>query len=369
MKGPLKVVIVLVILAVIVAAIVLSQPTGKATGKKEVKVGAVLALSGDYGVFGTALQRGVEIASEELNEKGGIRYSIIFEDDGNFEIIRAVEASRKLVDVDKVDVSFVTAANEAKSISPIFESGKTPLVVLFDSNNELANLGNYTFGMGFSTEGAAQSLARFAYSNLGARTVAIVYTFDDWSNLIAKEFKKEFELLGGNVMLFERTDFYEKDFRTIIEKSQKTDAIYAPLLLPSKLIKQSKELGYKGYLLSADSMGQNQIDAAGGAADGVYHTNVYVSKNEKIRNIVEKYKSKYKEEPKVLPLTAVGYDAMYAVDAAVRARGTSREQIKEGLYEIRFEGATGTVDFDETGMSPRFERVFLVENGTAVLVE
>ncbi len=369
MKRSLEVGIVIVILAAVVAVAIILQPTGKVTGKKEVKVGAVLALSGDYGVFGTATQRGMEIAAEELNEKGGLRYSIIFEDDGNFEIIRAVEASRKLVDVDKVDVSFVTAGNEAKSVSPIFESGKTPLIVIWDSNNELAGLGNYTFGIGFSTEGAAQSMARFAYSNLSARSVSIVYTFDDWSNLIAKEFRKEFEALGGKVLLFEGTDVYEKDFRTIIEKSRKTDAIYAPLLLPSKLIKQSRELGYSGYVLSADALGQNQIDAAEGAADGVYHTNVYVGQGEKIRNILEKYRSKYKEEPKVLPLTAVGYDAMYAVDAAVRAKGIGREEIKSGLYEIHFEGATGVVDFDETGMSPRFEHVFVVKNGTAVLVK
>ncbi len=368
MKRSLKIVVV-VILAAIAATIVLLQPTGKVTGKNEVKVGAVLALSGDYGVFGTAMQRGMEIAAEELNEKGGIRYSIIFEDDGNFDIVRAVEASRKLVDVDKVDVSFLTAANEAKAVSPVFESGKTPLIVIWDSNNELAGLGNYTFGMGFSTEGAAQSMARFAYSNLSARGASVVYTFDDWSNLIAKEFKKEFEALGGKVLLFEGTDSYEKDFRTIITKSQQADAIYAPLLLPSKLIKQSREFGYKGHVLSADALGQNQIDAAEGAADGVYHTNVYVAQSGKIQNILEKYRSKYKEEPKVLPLTAVGYDAMYAVDAAVHAKGIGREQIKNGLYEIHFEGATGVVDFDETGLSPRFEHVFIVRNGTAVLME
>ncbi|MBI4168146.1 MAG: ABC transporter substrate-binding protein [Candidatus Aenigmarchaeota archaeon] len=357
-----------IIFVLLGALFILNQPTGQVTAREEVKVGAVLALTGDYGVFGTAMQRGIEIASEELNAGRDIRYKLIFEDDGNFEISRAVYASRKLVDVDNVDTAFVTAANEAKSISPIYEASKTPLIVLWDSNEELAGLGNYTFGIGFSTERAAGSMAEFSY-NLGARNVSIVYTFDDWSNLISKSFQERFEALGGDITLFQGTDFYEKDFRAVITKSEKADAIYAPLLLPSRFLRQARELGFQGYLLSADSLGQDQIDAAQNAADGVYYTNVYAEENEKIRNILEKYRAKYDEEPNVLPLTAIGYDAMFAIDAAVRAKGIGREQIKDGLYEIEVEGATGQIDFDESGLSPRFERIFVVSDGKPVLVE
>ncbi len=361
-----------IILSVILAIVIISsisyflQPTGKIVSEKEVKVGAMLWLSGDYSIFGTSMQRGIEIALDELNQND-IKYKVIFEDEGTINVQKAVEISRKLIDVDGVDVALAPAANEGKSISPIFETSKTPVVILFDSNNEISK-GDYMFGIGFSTEDAAKTMAGFAYRNLSIKSISIVYSFDDWSSLISQEFKKEFEALGGKIAFFEGTEIDEKDFRTFITKSKNTDAIYAPLILPHTLIKQSRELGYKGHIISADALDQNQIDAAGNAAEGIYHTSVYVPENEKLRKLVEKYKARYGEKPEILPVVAIGYDVMYVVDAAVREKGIGREQIKEGLYEIKIEGALGNIDFDETGMSPRFERIFVVRNGTAVLI-
>ena len=365
MKSP-YVFALIVIFSLLIAGCV--QQTSNLTAKKEVKVGAILALTGDFSPFGNALRRGIEIAKDEINGKGDIKYNVIFEDDGNVEIRKAFEAGRKLIDIDKVDVSMVTAANEGKSLSAVFESEKTPLIVLFDSNNELANK-NYTFGIGFSTEGAARTMAEFAYRNLSVRKISIVYTFDDWSNLIAKSFREEFEKLGGKIILFEGSEAQQKDFRTVIVKSQNADAIYAPLLLPANLIKEARELGYNGSLISGDGFNQQQIDAAGSAAENVYFTNVYVPGSDKLTSLVEKYKTKYNKNPEIVELTAIGYDAMYAVDAAVRAKGIGHEQIKDGLYNISIEGATGHIHFEKTGLSPRFERIFIVDNGTANLIQ
>ncbi|MDI6721393.1 MAG: penicillin-binding protein activator [Candidatus Aenigmarchaeota archaeon] len=281
-----------IIAVIIVAAVIVyfMQPTGQVTAKKEVKVGAILWLTGDYGAFGKAMQRGIEIAADELNQKGDINYKVIFEDEGTIDVLKAVKISRKFVDIDNIDIVLAPAANEGKSISPIFESSKVPAIILFDSNNEIAK-GNYMFGIGFSTEGAAKSIAEFAYKNLSTRTVSVIYTYDDWSQFIANGFKKEFEALGGKVIRFEGTNAEEKDFRTFITKSRDSDAIYAPLLFPNLMIKQSRELAYSGYMLSADALDQNQINAAGGAANGVYNTAVYVPGNEKLRKLARKLPS------------------------------------------------------------------------------
>ena len=122
-------------------------------------------------------------------------------------------------------------------------------------------------------------------------------------------------------------------------------------------------MGYKGQLLSADGLNQDQIDASRGSADGVYYTNVYLPENQKFQKLIEMHKAKYNKEPDIPALTAIAYDAMYAIDEAVRKNGIGREQIKNGLYEIDFEGATGKIDFDQVGMSPRFEKVFVVKDG------
>ena len=356
-----------IIAVIIIAAIAVYLQKYEDISEKEVKIGAILWLTGDYSVVGTSMQRGIEIAAEELNERGDIRYDIVFEDEGGINPRAAVEASRKLADIDNVDAILIPGASEAKSVLPISQSSKVPFISLIDSNDEIKK-GDYIFGVGFSTEGASNTMAEFAYGNLGARNVSIVHTFDDWSQLIANGFRKDFEAFGGNIVLFEGTGIDENDFRTVITKSEGTDAIYAPLLLPSHMIRQAKELGYEGYVLSADALTQDQIDASGNAAEGVYQTNVYLPENEKFQKLIEKYREKYEKEPDAPEFAAISYDAMYAIDAAVRENGIGREQIKNGLYGIRFEGATGIVDFDEAGVSPRFERIFIIRNNTAVLI-
>lgn len=359
-------IVVIIMIFAVAAALMLSSPTAKVTDEMRViKIGAILALTGDYSIFGTSLQHGIEIALDELNKQSDVKYKIIYEDDGDVDVKKSVESARKLIDVDKIDVGMITAVNDGKSVSPVFEAGKMPLLVLFDANKEIEK-GDYTFGIGFSTEGAAASMSAFAYTNLNISRVSVIYTYDDWSILIASEFKKAFESSGGKVILFEGTGFDENDFRTVILKSKDADAIYAPLVFPSHLLKQAKEFGYKGYLLSADGLNQDQIDAAGNAAEGVYYTDVFVPESDKINELAEKHKVKYGQEPQITALTAIGYDAMYAIDAAVRSKGVG--QIKNGLYEIDFGGATGTVDFDESGMSPRFERIFVVKNGKGALI-
>lgn len=354
------------VIGIILIAVAILYPIQVKENENEVRVGAILSLTGDFGVFGNAMREGIEIAKDELNH-GNISYKVIFEDDG-LEISRAVEAGRKLTAIDGIHASFVTAANEGESLSSVFEEERTPLIVLFDSNSELTR-GEYLYAMGFYNEGAARLMAEYAYNRLGLRTIAVIYSFDDWSNLMAETFRKEFETLGGKVIVFEGTQFDEKDFRTSITKSMNADAIYAPLVLPANMIRQAKELGYDGSVLSADSLNQDQIDASGNAADSVLYTNLYLEDNKKLSRLKESYRAGYGKEPEILELTAIGYDAMYAIDAAVRAKGIGRKQIKEGLYEIQFEGATGTVDFDDYGLSPRFERIFVVRDGKPVLVE
>ena len=61
-------------------------------------------------------------------------------------------------------------------------------------------------------------------------------------------------------------------------------------------------------------------------------------------------------------------NSMHAIDAAVKEKGIGQKEIKDGLYEISFDGATGKINFDETGMSPRYEKIFVIKNNTPVLI-
>ena len=73
---------------------------------KEIKIGVLLAFSGPLGPMGAEIKKGAELAAKEINEKGGIAGSkvvLIFEDTGT-DAKKALEAAKKLIEVDGVEV-------------------------------------------------------------------------------------------------------------------------------------------------------------------------------------------------------------------------------------------------------------------------
>ena len=60
--------------------------TGQGSGdtctiSSTIPVGAALSLTGAAGSYGTSQQKGLELAAEQLNAKGGVKYDVKIEDD------------------------------------------------------------------------------------------------------------------------------------------------------------------------------------------------------------------------------------------------------------------------------------------------
>lgn len=51
--------------------------------EKEIKIGAILPLTGDAALYGKSIKKGIDLAVDQINSKGGIKgskVSVIFED-------------------------------------------------------------------------------------------------------------------------------------------------------------------------------------------------------------------------------------------------------------------------------------------------
>ena len=162
-------VIVIGALAAAIGAIAQKQSTGdKNSG--QIKVGAILPLSGDLAALGEEVKRGIELAAEDAKMEGA-NVAVIYEDD-RYTPAMDVSAANKLINVDKVDAAMTMFVEEAKPMAPVFNTSKTPLVALWDSN-EFIKSNEYLFSNGFSTERAGEAMAEYAYDKLGMRTAAI----------------------------------------------------------------------------------------------------------------------------------------------------------------------------------------------------
>ncbi len=348
------------------------------SGKEPIKIGAILILTGDVANIGQAFRQGIELAVDEINAQGGFKgrpLQAVIEDDRLFVggPIGAVTAAEKLISEDHIVAGLVTAVNDAKPASPTFETNKVPLVTLWDSNQELENLGDYTFGIGFSTERDGEVMAEYAYNQLHLRKVGTAFHIDEWSQLIQKNFVRRFKELGGEVIDSGSYSSEEKDYRTLITKLMQNDVdgIYFPFIMNGDLfLKQVKELGYKGKVLTGDVVTKELIENTGDAIDNVYYTQVFAEKNPKLDHVKELYQNKYKEEAPLLVFTALGYDSVYTLFEAMKiADSTNPQAIQEALYKVKgFQGATGIITFNEKGSSPKAEHVWQIQKGKEVLV-
>jgi len=120
---------------------------------KPIRIAALLALSGDIAPLGNEVLRGAQIAVEEHKS---LPVTLIVEDIQSLVPKVAVSAAHKVLDTNKVDAAVTMIVEEAQPIAPLFDRAQRPLLVLWDSNKSLSEMGRFVFSNGFSTEKAGQ---------------------------------------------------------------------------------------------------------------------------------------------------------------------------------------------------------------------
>lgn len=355
MSKAAKIIIGIIIAAIIVGGIwyvVTEKPAEKGT----VKIGAILPLSGELAAMGEEIKKGVEMAADEY-AKQGFNLKVIYEDDQSLSSTAAVNAARKLLDIDKIDVGLTMVVEEAKPIIPLFTDKKIPLLVLWDSNNFIKEAGEYIFSNGFSNEKTGEMMAEYAFNNLNLKKVAIIGIIDPAMEIFAGSFKTEFEKLEGKVIYNEEIMPDTKDFRTYIAKIKQLnpDGVYF-LFMPldnAIFLMQMKQLGLKAVPLNSESMTSDAINKAGVAAEGVYFTNIYT---DEAQLLTEKYKARYNSDPMDSTLVSFGYDGIAKIANAIQV---SQKSLKDSLAEI----------FGSNRSANRVEKIYKIINGKTVEAE
>jgi len=81
----------------------------------------------------------------------------------------------------------------------------------------------------------------------------------------------------------------------------------------------------------------------------------------------EEYRKKFGTYPGVV--AACAFDGMNLLIEAIRKAGTDREKLEEELKEIRYEGVTGLIQFDDKGNRMGTPELVVVKNGIPVQME
>ena len=184
-----------------------------------IPIGVLLPLTGALASpYGLPMQRGFELAREEINNSGmlgGAKITFITEDDqGTVE--DAVEAYNKLIHQDGVSVILGPAnSSQVRETFPIAQQNQVVAISSLSSASGLSAIGDFNFRISLTTDVLVPSGIRITQEKLGYTKVATIY--DDIDLYSTDSNKVVREALAANSVEILTTETFqtgEIDFST-----------------------------------------------------------------------------------------------------------------------------------------------------------
>jgi branched-chain amino acid transport system substrate-binding protein len=344
--------------------------------KKEdvILVGEYGSLTGDDATFGISTNKGIKMAFDEINSKGGIKgkkVKLITEDNQgkNEETAKVVT---RLITQDKVmAIIGEVASSRSKIAAPIAQKNGIPMVTPSSTNPEVTEFGDNIFRVCFIDPFQGYVMAKFATENLKAKKAAVFRkTGDAYSEGLANVFVEEFKKMGGEIVSDVNYQQKDMDFKAQLTgfKSKKPDVIFIPGYYTDvgMIAQQAKQLEIKATLLGGDGWDSPKLHEIGkDAINGHYFSNHYTTESTDpiVVEFIKKFKERYNNE---VPdgLAALGYDAAKILaEAMERTTELTSVNIKNELAKTKdFVGVTGKITINEKRNAVKSAVVVQVEN-------
>ncbi len=343
-------------------------------GETEIQIGAVVPLTGDYQLYGQAIQKGVELAFEKLISGGtDVQYSLsVVDSESNPD--KGAELLEQLYrDGATAVIGGVTTPEALKSVAIADEFNRV-LLSPSASTPELTGISKYFYRVFVSDAREGTTMANFATQKLKVATVVILAKEDAYAQGNREVFETNIVRQGSEVV--DKIIFPDVggDFSGLADRvmTLAPDAVYLAAYADdiAQLVRELRTREFKGYILSTAAFASPEIiEQVGQPAEGVFLTQAgFDTKSEEphIKEFVDAYREKYGLTPDLY--AAHGYDSVMVLAEAIKnSGGEYPSELWSGLRALRdFQGVTGTLQFDERGDVQKFPRVFVVNEGRLV---
>jgi len=324
-----------------------------------IKIGVVMNLTGPWASIDEPCWKGIQLAIDEINAKGGIlgREVKAICIDTKADEAEVVAAVRRLIEMEKVciiigycDTHWVlTAAPVAKELGvPFITPGATHPRIPERSGAWLACFGD---------NAQAAAVAEYAIKELGLKKVAVwIDTACDFSVAVCTYFKDAWEHYGGTVVYEDYFETEWTDYSELVARLKsyqdrgEIDCVYIGAIPGNVglIIKQIREGGVTVQILGEDGFDTPLlVEVAGEYAEGtIFATHVSLeSPDPKVQKFVSAYKKKWGVKPENA-FAALGYDAMMIVAKAIELAGSDDPKaIESALGKVTYDGVTGSVSY------------------------
>ncbi|MBR3606050.1 MAG: ABC transporter substrate-binding protein [Lachnospiraceae bacterium] len=323
------------------------------------KIGGSGPTTGGAAVYGLAVQRGAQIAVDEINAAGGINGFQIeynFTDDEH-DPEKAVNAYNNLKDWGMQ--IFMGTTTSGPCVAVVEKTNEDNMYQLTPSGTAVDAI-KYAnaFRVCFSDPGQGTKSAQYIGENKIATKVAVIYDASDvYSSGIFNTFREAAEGYGIEIVAAESfTSDNKTDFTIQLQKAKEGGAelVFLPIYYQEAalILSQANSMGFAPMFFGCDGLdgilGVEDFDTA--LAEGVMLLTPFAADatDELTTSFVGKYQEAHGEIP--IQFAANAYDAIYIIKAAIEKAGATPdmsvsdlcEAMKAAMMEVSVTGLTGT---------------------------
>ena len=374
----------LALAAAVVAAVAACGKTEAPTaGKKAeapagitVTIGHAGPLTGPISHLGKDDENGVALAVLHANDRKivvdgkPVTFRMLSEDDQGDPKVGTTVA-QKLVDARVIAVIGHTTSGVSIPASEVYARAGIPMISGSSTNPTLTERGMKTVLRTVGRDDQqGPAIAAYIASELKAKRVAVLDDKTAYGEGLANEVEKTLKAAKVDIVARERTTDRETDFKAILTKvkARNPDVIFYGGMdaTGGPMMKQARELGIKATFAFGDGVCTDEVTKlAGAAAEGLACAQAGLPASAASRGFQDAFQAKFGEIKQYAPYF---YDATIAVVEAIQKTGSvDPAKFTPGIFNVSFQGATGTVAFDAKGDRKDAEiTIFRMKDGKVV---
>lgn len=340
------------------------------TNQNAIPIGIALAQTSNVALLGQEGVAGSKIAEKYFNDKGGINgtpIKLVVQDTGGDEA-GAINAFQTLITQNKVaGIVGPTLSQQAFSANPIAERAKVPVIAASNTAKGIPEIGDYIARVSSPVTVVAPNSVKAALKiNPNIKRVAVFFAQNDAFNKSETEvFQKTVKDQGLDLVTVQKFQTTDTDFQTQATSALnlKPDLIIISGLASDggNLVRQLRELGYKGLIIGGNGLNSSNIFAVCKTqCNGVLVAQAYSPDHKNAVNEAfrETYLNQYKKQPPQFSAQAfaavqVYVEALQALDKKTPIKNLSLEQLRTDLNKQLLTGTydtpIGLISFSPTG--------------------
>ena len=325
--------------------------------KEPIKIGLAAAVSGGSAASGEAIKRGLQIALDEINARGGLLGGrklelVIRDDEGN--PAKGVTIARELVEREKVAVVFGGLhTTVALAQVPVWQELRTPYMGAWAAGTNITRNGaspNFVFRVSANDDLVDRYLARYAIEVMKKGKPGLLLENTAWGQSNEAGLGKWLGERNVKPVGIEKFNWNDPDMSPQLLRLRGAGADHVILVANApegaQVVKSRAKIGWEVPMISHWGIsGGRFAELTGELSDGVVFLQTYSffgKQGERgqavLKALAEKYGVKGPEDVIAPVGTANAYDGMHLAALAIeQAGGTDGSKLREALENLKAE--------------------------------